>query len=251
MAVEEIKNFDSNEGIKKENVSTNKVDYNNPSKKIMEENDKEVKKEQEEADDLLPENIEKKRFELAKRVNSMEESPTKDSYMNLLGMIKAEMKKPDCNWGELPGMLNRIEEKINNWEKINEIKTKEMQIEEEEKIKSGYKNINEIRKSMKYTYTEWDLFNKMEYEDTLLKMINETQNTEDKKLLQKELERSFIEPLISNNFLEKTWEIKWLYNDRKKYEIKNNWDKIEVSTRLKENEKPLQPTIFTKEELLK
>ncbi len=110
MAVEEIKNFDSNEGIKKENVSTNKVDYNNPSKKIMEENDPLVKKEQDEADDLLPENIEKKRGELAKRVNNMEESPAKESYKKLLGMTQVAIDEEDRSTANT--WLTNIEEKI-------------------------------------------------------------------------------------------------------------------------------------------
>ena len=141
MPIEEIKSIDDNQEVEKGNTSTNKVDYANPSKKIMEENDPLVKQEQTEADDLLPENIIKRRTTLDEKVADMEEWSTKDSYMKLLGTIQTAIEAEDRSTAN--EWLTKVEKKIN----ASDTKTeKEIPIEENTE-KNITKNINNSQKN--------------------------------------------------------------------------------------------------------
>lgn len=117
MPMEATKSIDEKQEVKNTNVSTNKVDYTNPSKRIMKENDSLAKQEQTEADDLLPENIEKRRWELAKRVDNMEEWETKESYKKLLGIVQVVINEEDRSTAN--DLLTQVEARLNT----NNIKT--------------------------------------------------------------------------------------------------------------------------------
>jgi hypothetical protein len=73
MPLENVHTPEENLETRQEKTSTNEIEYKNPSKQITEENDKKVNEEKESADAILPEEQEKKRLELAQKVNIMEE----------------------------------------------------------------------------------------------------------------------------------------------------------------------------------
>jgi hypothetical protein len=73
MSVEETKSIDNDQEVKKENGSTKGVDYTNPSGKITEKNDLLVQKDQESADDLLPESIINRKNKIEEKITDMKE----------------------------------------------------------------------------------------------------------------------------------------------------------------------------------
>lgn len=117
MSVEEAKSIDNDQEVKKENGSTKGVDYTNPSGKITEKNDLLVQKDQESADDLLPESIINRKNKIEEKITDMKEWDVKNSYTKILGIIQTVIDAEDRSTAN--DLLTKVEARLNT----NNIKT--------------------------------------------------------------------------------------------------------------------------------